>query len=52
MLRDFSREIIWLLAAAALCWFFPRTFLVVQAASLAITVALRLLERSMMRNWK
>jgi hypothetical protein len=48
-LRDLLAELLWLGGAAAFAYFFLKTFLVIQAFALLVTLTLRLLERSLTR---
>jgi len=45
-MRNLFAEILWLGGAAAFTFFFWKTFLAIQAASLVATIALRSVERS------
>ena len=47
-LASLLADSVWLAAAGALAWFFPLTFLGVQAVCLTAPLALRKVERAMM----
>ena len=45
-LRRFLFEVLWIGAAAVCAWFFPKTALAIVAFGAAVTIALRVVEKS------
>ncbi|MGH9817882.1 MAG: hypothetical protein ACRD5F_14310 [Candidatus Acidiferrales bacterium] len=47
MARDLAAEILWLGSAAAFAYFFVKTFLVIQAFAVLVTLTLKIVERTL-----
>lgn len=45
-LKRFLFELLWLAGAGVCAWFFPKTVLVIVAFGAAVTIALRMVEKS------